>query len=143
MSFREKSAWACLVTTIIVFIPYFVWIFRLVGRTGLTAGSVITAFFIASFWQVLLNPVTQIIIVTRYRREPRDERDVAIESKSFRHAYWVFALLIWPVIMLAALFPPSSPFLMPAFVGQMIFLCFVLAEVTKYLTQVVHYRRGS
>ena len=143
MSAREKGAWICLLTTVAVFGPYFVQVFRLLARGELTAGSVITAFFIASFWQVLLNVVVQVVIAIRSRHEPKDERDAVIESKSFRHAYWVFAYFVWPVIMLAPLLAPGSPFLAPAFISQLVFLCFVLAEVTRYLTQVMYYRRGS
>ena len=40
MSFREKSAWACLVTTGVVFVPYFAFIFRLAGRGELIGVAV-------------------------------------------------------------------------------------------------------
>ncbi len=143
LSFREKGAWACLLITLAVFAPYFAQIFRLFAREELKTSSVITAFFIASFWQVLLNVVVQIVIVIRSRREPKDERDSAIESKSFRHAYWVFAFLVWPVIMVAPVSTLAGHLLTPAFISQMLFLCFVVAEATRYLTQVVCYRRGS
>jgi hypothetical protein len=143
MSFREKGAWACLLTTVAVFVPYFAQIFRLFARDELKASSVITGFFIASIWQVLLNVVAQIVIATRSKQEPKDERDAAIESKSFRHAYWVFAFFVWPVIMVAPALTPTGHLLAPAFISQMLFLCFVLAEATRYLTQVICYRRGS
>ena len=142
MSFREKGAWACLLITVAVFVPYFAQIFRLFARDELKASSVITGFFIASIWQVLLHVVAQIVIVTRSKREPRDERDAIIESKSFRHAYGVFAFFVWAVIMVPAL-TRTGPLLAPAFISQMLFLCFVLAEATRCLTQVVCYRRGS
>ena len=130
MSFREKGAWACLLTTFAVFVPYFAQIFRLFVRGELKTSSVITAFFIASIWQVLLNVVAQIVIATRSKQEPKDERDSAIESKSFRHAYWVFAFFGWAVIMVPALARTGS-LLAPAFISQLLFLCFVLAEVTR------------
>ena len=142
MSFREKGAWACLLITVAVFVPYFVQIFRLFARDELRASSIITGFFIASIWQVLLHVVAQIVIVTRSKREPRDERDAIIASKSFRHAYGVFAIFVWAVIMVPALIR-TGPLSAPAFISQMLFLCFVLAEATRCLTQVVCYRRGS
>jgi hypothetical protein len=142
MSFREKGAWACLLTTVAVFVPYFAQVFRLFARDELKVSFVITGFFIASIWQVLLHVVAQIVIVIRSKREPKDERDAIIESKSFRHAYWVFAFFGWAVIMVPAL-TRTGPLLAPAFISQMLFLCFVLAEATRYLTQVVCYRRGS
>ena len=142
MSFREKGAWACLLLTVAVFVPYFAQIFRLFARDELKAGSVITGFFIASIWQVLLHVVAKVVIVIRSKREPRDERDAVIEAKAFRHAYWVFAYFAWCVIVIPVL-PHPGQLLAPAFISQMLFLCFVLAEAARYLTQVVHYRRGS
>src|SRR5450631_2880171 len=79
MSFREKGAWACLLLTVAVFVPYFGQIFRLFARDELKAGSIITGFFIASIWQVLLHVVAKVVIVIRSKREPRDERDAVIE----------------------------------------------------------------
>lgn len=143
MSFREKGAWACLLVTVAVFVPYFAQIFRLFARDELKASSVITGFFIASIWQVLLHVVSKIVIVIRSTREPKDERDAVIEAKSFRHAYWIFAFFVWPVIMAAPTLTRAGHLLAPAFISQMLFLCFVLAEATRYLTQVVCYRRGS
>ena len=143
MSFREKGAWACLLTTIAIFVPYFTQMFRLFARGELKTTSIITAFFIASFWQVLLNVVAQIVIAVRSRQEPKDERDSAIESKSFRHAYWIFAFFVWPVIMVTPVSTLGGHLLTPALIGQMVFLCFVIAEVTRYSTQVICYRRGS
>jgi len=115
----------------------------LFARDELKASSVITGFFIASIWQVLLHVVAQIVIVIRSQREPKDERDAIIESRSFRHAYWVFAFFVWSVIMMAAVLTRTGHLSAPAFISQMLFLCFVLAEATRYLTQVVYYRRGS
>jgi hypothetical protein len=143
MSFREKGAWACLLATLAVFVPYFAQVFRLFARGELKTSSVITTFFIASIWQVLLNVVAQIVIATRSKQEPKDERDSAIESNSFRYAYWVFAFLLWPVIMVASVSTLAGHLLTPSFISQMVFLCFVVAEATRYLTQVISYRRGS
>jgi hypothetical protein len=142
LSFREKGAWACLLTTVAVFVPYFAQVFHLFARGDLKTGSVITAFYVASIWQVLLNVVAQVVIAIRSGHEPKDERDSAIESKSFRYAYWIFALLLWPIIMVAPASTIGGYSLTPVFISQMVFLCFVVAEVTRYLTQVVYYRRG-
>jgi hypothetical protein len=142
LSFREKGAWACLITTVAVFIPYFARVLHLFARGELKTSSVITAFFLASIWQVLLNVVVQVVIALRSGREPKDERDSAIESKSFRYTYWIFALLLWPVIMIAPASTIGGYPLTPVFLSQMVFFCFVVAELTRYLTQVVYYRRG-
>jgi hypothetical protein len=112
-SFREKSAWASLVSI-----------------------------------QILVQVPLHIAMSLRSRREHKDERDRAIESKSFRIAYGVLAAtfftLVGSVVISALPFPdmPTVPWLAPVFLSQIFFLCFVVAEATKYLTQAICYRRG-
>ena len=53
MSFREKSAWACLVTTGVVFIPYFTFIFQLASKGELILPRVIVAFVAAVLAQIV------------------------------------------------------------------------------------------
>jgi hypothetical protein len=148
LSFREKSAWISLVATVAVFLPYFVHVFRLARRGSLTAPAVLQAFIAAVIVQVILLVAASVVIALRSRQEPKDERDVAIESKSFRNAYWVFSFLSITAIgslIVLALAPTAAAnelWLAPAFLAQIFLLCFVLAEVTKQLTQVVCYRRG-
>jgi Ca2+/H+ antiporter len=149
MSFREKSAWVCFAATIAVFVPYFLHVFRLFEREELTAVSVITAFVAAVVFQIVVQVVAHVAIAFRSRQEQKDERDIAIESKSFRNAYFVLAcscfLAIGSVVLLAVAPDPTSTdhLLAPAFTSQIFLLCFVVAEATKYLTQAVSYRRGS
>jgi hypothetical protein len=143
MSLREKSAWACLAITVAVFIPYFAHVFSDFARGELQAKSVLIAFFLASAWQVLLHVVVQFVVAIRSRQQPKDERDRAIESKSFRHAYWIFAFAVWPVIMVEAGATSLHSLSTPAMICQLLFLCFVAAEITRYATQIACYRRGS
>lgn len=150
MSLREKSAWICLITTVVVFVPYFTYVFRLFGRHDHSVGSYIGAFVAAVFWQIILNAGAQIYITIRGGEQPKDERDVAIEAKAYRNAYIALVSLVWtvPFVSLpvsAATGQLGVPLLMGQLllVSQLVLLSFVLAEVAKYLTQVVGYRRGS
>jgi hypothetical protein len=140
MSFREKSAWACLITTIAIWGPYFAYAFRLFTREHY-ADSIMTAFIVAVILSIVLNGGAHIAIAFHSRKEKKDERDIAIESKSYRNAYFVLIVLIWMVILAAPLGTPARHF-GPVFLSQMVLLCFVVAEAAKYLTTVVCYRRG-
>jgi hypothetical protein len=151
MSFREKSAWACLVTTIVVYIPYFTYILSLYSRDALNATSILTAFLPAVIFQVVLNVAAHIAIAISSGKKQmiKDERDLAIESKSFRIAYYIVPSACVVAILFVMLFE-ADPTHMPirhsldlAFVSQFFLLCFVVAEVTRYVTQVVCYRRGG
>ena len=88
MSFREKSAWACLVTTAVVFGPYFTFIVQLASRGELILPRVVVAFVAAVLAQIVLITVYMMVIALRTRQEPRDERDTAIENRAFRGVHY-------------------------------------------------------
>lgn len=140
MSFREKSAWACSATILAVFVPCFVYVFRLFEREELKTARVIGAFVVAVFFSVILNVAAHIWIAIRCKQEQKDERDLAIESKSFKNAYYVLAISICLLLFVPT---PWDHLLTIPLLGQVLLFCFVVAEVTKYLTQAVSYRRGS
>jgi small-conductance mechanosensitive channel len=148
MSFREKSAWACAATIIAVFVPYFVHVYRLFERQELTAMSILPAFIAAVVVQVALLVAAHIVFAIRAKQEQKDERDRAIEAKSFHSAYFVCAFFAffgvgWVIMYtIAAGSATAARVLTPITISQMVLFCFVMAEVTKYLTQAVSYRRG-
>ncbi len=149
MSFRERSAWASLATIVLVFVPYFARIFRLFLGGRLTGSQIMAAFMGAVFFQILLSIVVQIVIGIATRQDQKDERDTAIESKSFKYAYnvLIYSCFVGVPIVIGHWFgfdPAAGPRLIGGtFIIQLLLLCFVLAEVTKYLTQGICYRRGS
>lgn len=149
MSFREKSAWACLVTMIAVYVPYFLNLFRLFEQRELDAASVLGAFIGAVVLQVVVLVAVHIALAIHSREERKDERDLAIESKSLKNAYSVLSvtsvLVIGGIILLAVVPSPRTTghLLSPVFLSQLFLLCFVVSEATKYLTQAVSYRLGS
>jgi len=149
MSLREKSAWACLITSVVVFVPYFVFVFRLFAQGQLTGGEALGAFIGAVIWHAILTAAVHIAIAVSTREERADERDALIESRSFKYAYVVLTTSVFgavpSVIGLGIGLDPgnASRFLTAVFLSQLILFCFILAEVVKYLTQAVCYRRGS
>jgi hypothetical protein len=145
MSFREKSAWICLLTTLVVFIPYFSTVFGLVEGGGLTVGALVTAFAGATVFLIVLNVVAHIAAAALGRPEAADERDIAIGFTAFRNAYFTIGSSVFLVMLAAMVLDASSrsePFVW-AIASQLLLLCFVLAEVAKYLTQVICYRGGA
>jgi magnesium-transporting ATPase (P-type) len=149
MSFREKSAWVCFITTLIVWIPYFAYVVQLFQRGELSAGPIIAAFIGAVVFQTALGIVAFIAIAIRSRQEPKDERDMAIESKGYKNAYFVLAFaclfaISWIIVYAVAAGPESAARLLtPTAMSQMLLFCFVAAEATRYGTQAISYRRGS
>ena len=143
MSFREKNAWICLLSTIAVFVPYFGYVFKLFAKGDNAIALYVGAFVVAVICQIVINIVAQIFIAMRSKQEPKDERDVAVESKAYRNAYLVLISLAWTVVFVPApaMVGPSQ-LSTPLFMGQLLLLCFIVAEAVKYLTLVVCYRRG-
>ena len=141
MSYQEKSAWISLGATLVVFVPYFAYIFSLplvalsgttlvVGIAAVTAMIVITAVAHAA--------------VALHAKDGRAERNAEIKTKSYRNAYLVLA--VGALIVAAGVYLGSfnlalsaNTFLLPL-IANVIFLCFVLAEMTSWATKIVLYR---
>jgi len=142
MSFREKIAWSCLLSTLVVFVPYFWHVAGLHASGGLRLPVIIPALLAAIVFQALINTAATVIIALRSGAEPVDERDAAIESRAFRYAYSILSVTL-VVAIGVAMFSPLSWDVTLAVASQVALACFVLAEAVKYGTQVVGYRRGA
>ncbi|HTV66366.1 MAG TPA: hypothetical protein VMD98_12225 [Bryocella sp.] len=74
--------------------------------------------------------------------EPKDERDNLIESKAYRNGYFAYGtgafLVISAVIAAGFAHISVTPFLMV----NLVLLSMVLAEVVKFVTQLLYYTRG-
>jgi hypothetical protein len=143
MSFREKSAWICLVTTLGVFIAYFAHVLRLLDAGELSAATVVPALVAAIFFQSILNIAASIFVAVRSGVERADERDDAIASRSFRVAYAVLCVSLIAAIVYALFIPaPMASAAFVAMLTQLALAAFVAGEVARYLSQVIAYRRG-
>ena len=153
MSFREKSAWLCLATMLLFFVPYFIEVARLVIREQFTAGDAIGGFVGAVVFQVIVLIIAHIVVAIGCKDEPvdepEDERDILIESRAVGKAYNVLAYTCLPAVVCIVLLsaaPSPTPWdhlISPAFISQVLLLCFVAAEATKFLIRALSYRRGS
>ncbi len=148
MSLREKSAWACFLSTLIIYLPYFAYVLRLLGDGGFTFGRVFSAMLTAVVVQTVLVVGATVLFARRCRQEPKDERDIALERRACRSAYFVLAAGCFSVVMgapgfslgLAEMQRPG--WFMPLLMSQGLLFCFVVAETTRYGTLALGYRRG-
>ena len=149
MSFREKSACRSLAVMFVVYVLYFVHVFRLFGRGEIKGGVLLGQFISAVVFQVFLVIIVQIVIAIQSRQQLADERDRAIEATSYKIAYVAlissfFVVLPGAISLVFAL----KPALVSSLVGlpvlsQLLLLCFVTAEAMKYCAQIVCYRWGT
>ena len=148
-SYRELGAWASLIVTGFVYVPYFSWVLQRFLENRLGAGDLLGVFLGAVFTQIFFLVGIHIGLAILLKEEPRDERDRVIDAKSSHLAYNVLSIssviaAVWIVIGAAGWsLPGIMRYLDPIFLSQVfLFLC-ILAETVKYLTQGICYRRGS
>ena len=136
MSFREKSAWISLILILLVFGPYF-W---LVGRSFAGVGHVhagtqfalITLFFVL---EIVLH-IAIGVQSPRDARAPKDEREILIELRATRVAFYVlFAGALFSIFTMH--FRPTVWML-----SQFVLLSIVIAELVKFASQIALFRRG-
>jgi len=148
-SFREKTAWACFLTTVLIWGPYFWNVLQLFRRNQLLGGAILGMFIGAIVSQILIMIVVAILIAIWSQQEPKDERDIIIEAKASKNAYFVLGFFVMFAVCwifmygLAAGEGVFHQMVTPLVISQMIFFCFVAAEVTRFASQIVSYRRGS
>ena len=133
----------------VVYVPYFVHVFRLFGRGEIKGGVLLGQFISAVVFQVFLVIIVQIVIAIQSRQQLADERDRAIEATSYKIAYVALISSFFVVLPGAiSLEFALKPALVSSLVGlpvlsQLLLLCFVTAEAMKYCAQIVCYRWGT
>jgi hypothetical protein len=139
MSFREKSAWAALVTYGGVYGLYFTalanawdaqWSQGL--SIGLMAAAVVALVVIATGLTIVAA-----ILSPKDANAPADERETLIELKSERVASYTLSVSV--VCLIGALLIGWNPFL----VANLLLASMVLSELVKALSQILSFRRGA
>ena len=149
MCLREKYAWICLVTTAAVYVPYFVYVIHLVHGEHPHLGHLFAAWIYAVVLQTLLSIAATLVFAVQQRKEPKDERDAAIEARSFRYAYGFLAVCCFLLVVIIPHFGLGLPgghagfgTMLLLLAAQSVLLIFVSAEIVKYLTLAIGYRRA-
>jgi hypothetical protein len=140
MPFREKSAWIALLAMAACYGAYFFAVARWPQGTGAPASVRFLGFFaVATIAQAATMVVAHIAIAVTSladAKAPPDERDRAIAGRSRGAAYYV---LMTGMVLVGCVMPFSSG-------GWRIInaalLALVAAEMVRYGTIVLSYRRG-
>ncbi|MDC0172692.1 hypothetical protein OAK26_02980 [Gammaproteobacteria bacterium] len=143
MSYKEKSLLASLGATLLVFGWYFYQVF---SNQMFNIGHEFT--FNDIFKPIILFVVLEIIIQSFLAgKNKEDERDALIELTSYRNSYWVLSVGVW-FLLIQLLYVGSGGWYdiwknsSTAFISHLLLLFVVLAEVTSFITQLYHYRKG-
>ena len=143
MSYKEKSLLASLGATLLVFGWYFYQVF---SNQMFNIGHEFTCNDI--FRPIILIVVLEIIIQSFLAgKNKEDERDALIELTSYRNSYWGLSVGVW-FLLIQLLYVGSGGWYdilensSTAFISHLLLLFVVLAEVTNFITQLYHYRKG-
>jgi hypothetical protein len=75
--------------------------------------------------------------------EPKDERDILIESRAYRNGYFAYGTGAFLVISMAIVAGLAHISVTPFLVVNLVLLSMVLAEVVKFGAQLLYYRKGA
>ena len=139
MSFREKSAWI----TFVLLLGFGIY-FGNVARHALSPTAPHANFFhlfvLLVVAIVVVEVITHVLITIRSPDEaktPRDERERLIELRSIRPAY--FVLLVGAFLSIVTMHLGVGTWML---VNCVLFAIWI-AELTRYGSQLYHYRRGA
>ena len=139
MSFREKSAWITFVL-LLAFGIYFGEVAAHMLDPTRPHANYLLLFVLLVVAIVILEIITHAVIAFRSPREaqtPIDERERLIELRSTRPAF--FVLLVGAFLSVGTIHLGTSTWLL----AHCVLFAIWLAELTRYGSQLYHYRRGA
>lgn len=143
LSYQEKSIAGSLIAMIVVYGYYFAATLRNIGREDLGGSLGRLIFTVIAI--IVIEIVYHIALAIEGGVERKDERDILIECKAYRNAYLMLATgagLVITYFIVAGLAGATRIPLTPFLAVNVMLLFMVIAELTKSLTQLFHYRRG-
>ncbi|MFO7324146.1 MAG: hypothetical protein DIU62_000390 [Pseudomonadota bacterium] len=139
MSFREKTAWVTVLAIVVVVTLYWLHVpdpFRASPTPVLlhAMGVCLAAFLLIELagWLVLRWRFP------RDAREPRDERELLIDLRALRIAYYTFLAGALGGVFVTLHLAGTGP----VGVGMAVFSAFVLSQLARHLARIVLHRRG-
>lgn len=152
MSFKEKSAWISLVSTLLIFGYYFYHVFGLTNLPTEEAKSVIAGLALKAIILIIIveSVFHGMLSMTNRKAAERgaDERDKSIELQATSYSYWVltigvmFCLGRMVILEFNPEFSEHRSFQMPFLTVHILLFSFILSEVIRFAGQIVLYRRG-
>jgi hypothetical protein len=154
MSFKEKSAWISLLSTVSIFGYYFYNIFMLIGEPPEMAKEAAKDYLIhAVFLSIVVESVFHIVLAAINRQSKAiegDERDKTYEYKANSLGYTVLAVGV--VITLGGMITLEyNPTLaeynrvmqIPLQTAHILMFSFILSEIVRFAGQIFYYRKGD
>jgi len=153
MSFKEKSIWISLVSTVLIFGDYFINVLSLSGLPAETAKTTALELSLrALFLIILIEVIFQGMLATSNRKAAKlgaDERDKLFEYKGNNFGYTVLVIGVFITlgrIVILELNPEligqSSVLEIPLLTAHILLFSFIFSEIVRFSTQLYFYRCG-
>ena len=138
LSYQEKSILGTFLAMVVVFGAYFASVVRDISRTGFdgSVSGIVGRLVMAVVAIVVIEIVYHIVLALESEPEAKDERDIMIDGKAYRNAYFTFASGAFLVMCCIVL--KFTPFV----TVNLVLLVMIAAELVHFLTQLFYYRRG-
>ncbi|MBT3252684.1 MAG: hypothetical protein HN995_02095 [Candidatus Marinimicrobia bacterium] len=139
LSYQEKSIWASLIITSIMFIYYFSRVLGVIENPEIPETSLIIVFIGVITVTIFAQIVIQSIMAIIYRDEVKDggdERETLIRLKATSISHYVLISGVW-IACMSFYLNPSALMLMNVFI-----VFFVVSEIVGFVTQLIYYQRG-
>ncbi|UUO24782.1 hypothetical protein FGD67_17330 [Colwellia sp. M166] len=151
MSYKERSIWVSLAITLYIWFNYFSDLYWSAQQNNLTISSMQSALLTVVIMTIALEILHYIIIAIidhKNTNYDEDERDKQISLIGSTNAYYILSFTIITAV-LHLLFPIMSQGLVTALnlpsdyvIINIIIFGALVAEITKFSTQVFYYRKG-
>ena len=153
MSFREKSIWISLVSTILIFGDYFLNLLSLSGFPVDVAKSAALGLFLRSiFFIIVVEIVFQGMLALSNRKAAElgaDERDKLFEYKGNNIGYTVLVIGVFITLGRIVFLELNPEFIqdsgllnIPFLTAHILLFSFILSEVLRFSGQLYYYRSG-
>lgn len=156
LTYREKTLWLNLLTTLVLLGYYFLSV-----ATGNFSGEeAIWLYLKVVFWIVVIEIIVLSVLASIDKPEKPDERDRSIQARAYKYGYFVLitglAITLWQISVNALAnrveeLPEGGQKVAeivsafnatPYIIINIILLTLAIAEVAKSATQLIYYRRG-
>lgn len=132
---------------LVVYGYYFAAVVRRVGEPQFGA-SALGRLIAAVIAIIVIEIAYHIVLALESKPEAKDERDILIESKAYRNAYVALsggAFMVIGTVITGGLLRDPAPtriIVTPFMIVNLVLLFMVLAEIVKFVTQLLYYRCG-
>jgi hypothetical protein len=154
MSYREKSAWVSLVTTLLVWGYFFVVLFQEVGSGDPAGGRLMGTFVACTVLIIILQIATAVVLAIlnpKSHDAPADERERMFDLRASRIAFITLSILVMGTVLTIPVLAHAAPILFPrdptgamlSIIGGSAFFALVVGELVHAGGQILLFRRSA